>query len=41
LVDVTIRRWQVLTGKDAFHAGGMTFDQIAAESAGTPEQNRS
>jgi hypothetical protein len=41
LVDLTIRRWQAFTGKDAFHAEhGMTFNQIAAGSAGTPEQDR-
>jgi DNA modification methylase len=41
LVDLTIRRWQALTRQDAFHAErGMTFDQIAAESASTSEQNR-
>lgn len=33
-VDLTIRRWQRYTGKDAVHiASGKTFDQLAAEAA--------
>jgi DNA modification methylase len=38
-VDLTIRRWQASTGKDAIHAEReTTFDLIAAENTGTPEQ---
>jgi hypothetical protein len=41
LVDLTVRRWKASTGIDAVHAErGMTFDQIAAENAGTPKQDR-
>ena len=37
-VDVAIRRWQAFTRKDAVHAeSGRTFDELAEERAGTPE----
>jgi DNA methylase len=41
LVDLTVRRWQAFTGKDAVHAErGTTFDQISAESTHAPKQDR-
>lgn len=37
-VDVAIRRWQAITGKDAFHAEtGLTFDEHAANRLGSSE----
>jgi DNA modification methylase len=34
-VDVAVRRWQALTGKDAVHAeSGLTFAQVQAQRAG-------
>lgn len=30
-VDVTIRRWQELTGRSAVHAGGLSFDDLATQ----------
>ena len=37
-VDVAARRWQAFTRKDAIHAdSGRTFDELAAERAGTRE----
>ena len=38
-VDVAIRRWQAMTGKEAVHAGsGNTFSQMASERAKSEQQ---